>query len=459
LATNTTTPRFLFPGLFRRPVVATFDEPHATSDAGAILLKAVDERLGLTAGLADCIYDSRRSGSVRHEISELFRQRVFALACGYADCNDAARLADDPIYKLLVGRDPVQGDALASQPTLSRFENNVGPVTLYRMSVTLADRVIEQHRRRLRGRARCITIDLDPTVDPTHGAQQGSLFNGFYDSWCYLPLLGFLTFDHEAEQYLCAAVLRPGNASEKRGTIPILRRLIEYLRVAFPKARLRVRLDAGFASPKIFDFLDAEPRLDYVVGMPKNAVLLRRTRSSMAQARRLAKQSGGTEHVYDECTYAAKSWSVPRRIVVKAEVVRFPGRKPKNNPRFVVTNLKQSPRWIYRHVYSDRGDSENRIKELKLGLEIDRTSCTSFLANQFRVLLTATAFVLMQGLRLHAKNTDHARAQVSTLRDHLLKIGARVTASARHVVLHLPMAFPYKDAWQRIALSLGADTG
>jgi hypothetical protein len=439
--------------------VATFDEPHATSDAGAILLKAVDERLGLTAGLADCIYDSRRSGSVHHEILELLRQRVFALACGYADCNDAARLAHDPICKLLVGRDPVQGDALASQPTLSRFENNIGPLTLFRLSATLADRVIEQHRRRLRGRARCITIDFDPTVDPTHGAQQGSLFNGFYDSWCYMPLLGFISFDREPEQFLCAAVLRPGNASEKLDTIPILRRLIEYLRVAFPKARLRVRLDAGFASPKIFDFLDAEPRLDYVVGMPKNAVLLRRTRGLMAQARRRSKKSGVTAHVYGECTYAAKSWPEARRVIVKAEVVRLPGRKPKDNPRFVITNLKQSPRWIYRHIYSDRGDSENRIKELKLGLEMDRTSCTSFLANQFRVLLTATAYVLMQGLRLHAKNTGHARAQVSTLRDHLLKIGARVTASARRIMLHLPRTFPYQEAWQRIALSLDADTG
>ena len=306
---------------------------------------------------------------------------------------------------------------------------------------------------------RSITIDLDSTVDPTHGAQQQSLFNGFYDSWCFLPMLGLISFDREPEQYLCAAVLRPGNASDKVGAIPILRRLIEYLRVAFPQARLRVRLDAGFASPKIFDFLDAEPRLDYVVGMPKNAVLLRRTRGLMAQARRLSRKSQVTEHVYGECAYAAKSWPEARRVVVKAEVVQHPGRKPKNNPRFVVTNLKQSPRWIYRHLYSERGDAENRIKELKLGLAIDRTSCSSFLANQFRVLLTATAYVLLQGLRLHARATSYARAQVSTLRDHLLKIGARVTASARRVVLHLPATFPYQDAWRRIAISLGAAAG
>jgi hypothetical protein len=439
--------------------VAAFDEPQATSDAGALLLKAVDERLGLTAGLADCIYDSRRYGSVRHEISELLRQRVFALACGYADCNDAARLAQDPIHKLLVGRDPIQGAALASQPTLSRFENSLGPLTLFRMGSAFLDLVIEHHHRRLRGRAKFITIDLDPTVDPTHGAQQLALFNGFYDSWCYLPMLAFLTFDHEPEQHLCAAVLRPGNAPDKQGAIPILRRLIEYLRVAFPKARILVRLDAGFASPKILDFLDAQPRLDYVVAVPKNAVLLRRTRRLQGRARRLSRQSGVTQHVYGECEYAAGSWSHTRRVIVKAEVVRLQGRKPKDNPRFVITNLKQSPRWIYRHVYSDRGDAENRIKELKLGLEIDRTSCSSFMANQFRVLLTAAAYVLMQGLRLHARCTGHDRAQVPTLRDHLLKIGAHVTTSVRRIVLHLPRSFPYRDAWRRIALSLGAATG
>lgn len=459
MVTNPTTACFRFPGFSGRPILAAFDEPRSTSDAGAVLLKAVDETLGLTAGIADCMYESRRLGSVRHGMSELLRQRVFAVACGYADCNDAARLAHDPMHKLLVGRDPIDGAPLASQPTLSRFENSVGASTLYRMAITLVDRVIEYHRHRLGGRARCITIDLDATVDPTHGAQQLSLFNGFYDSWCYLPMLGFLTFDEEPEQYLCAAVLRPGNATDKQGVIPILRRLIEYVRIAFPKARLRVRLDGGFASPKLLAFLEAEPRLDYVIGIPKNAVLLRRTRRLMAQARRLSKTSGQTEHVYGECAYAANSWPEMRRVVVKAEVTQHPGRTRKDNPRYIVTNLKHSPRWIYRHVYCDRGDSENRIKELKLGLEIDRTSCSSFFANQLRVLLTATAYVLMQGLRLHAANTGHARAQVTTLRDHLLKIGARVTVSARRLVLHLPATFPYQHEWRRIALSLGAATG
>jgi hypothetical protein len=427
-----------------------------SSDGGAVLLKAADRRLGLTERLSRCIYDQRRSASVVHEIGELVRQRVFALACGYPDCNDAARLGNDPILKLLVDRDPVQGNALATQPTLSRFENSVKGLTLFRMGSALADLVIERHRRRRRGRARTITLDLDPTDDPTHGAQQLAFFNGHYDSWCYLPVLGFLSFDKEPEQYLCVAVLRGGNAPAKLGTLGILRRLIERLRRAFPKARLRVRLDGGFAAPEILDFLDAEPRLDYVVAMAKNKVLTRRARRLMGRARKLSRQSGATAHVYGECRYAAGSWSCKRRVIIKAEVVRHPGRDPKDNPRFVITNLKQTPRWIYERVYCERGDIENRIKELHHGLEIDRTSCPSFWANQFRILLTAAAYVLMQELRLRAHGTSFARAQVTTLREHLLKLGVRVVVSVRRIVMHFPLAFPHIASWKQIARALGA---
>lgn len=459
MAQDATTPCLLFPGLFRRPLVAQFDQPHATSDAGAVLLQAADKRLDLTQLLADCIHDQRRSGSVVHEIEDLVRQRVFGLASGYADCNDAARLAHDPIYKLLVGRDPIRGDALAAQPTLSRFENSVGPLTLFRMGVRLADRVIEHHRQRLRSRARRVTIDLDPTEDPTHGAQQLSFFNGHYDSHCYLPVLAFLTFDREPEQYLCAAVLRPGNAPDKRAAVSLLERLVDRVRVAFPKARIRVRLDAGFAAPEVFAFLDAQPRLDYVVAMGKNQVLLRRARRLMGRARRLSKTSGKTEHVYGECRYAANTWPHKRRVIIKAEVVRHPGRDPKNNPRFVVTNLTKTPRWIYERVYCERGDVENRIKEVKLGVQMDRTSCSSFFANQFRVLLTVAAYVLLQEIRCRAKKTSLARAQASTLRERLFKVAAWVQVSVRRIVLHLPDSFAYRDVWQQVAIALGAQPG
>ncbi len=220
------------------------------------------------------------------------------------------------------------------------------------MADELATRVIERHRRRLDGRARCITIDLDPTDDPTHGAQQYTLFNGYYDNWCYLPLLGFLTFDRESEQYLCAALLRHGKAVASEGTVGLLSRLLPLLRRAFPRARILVRLDGGFASPAVFAFLEAQPRLDYVVAMAKNAVLERHAGLAMLVARARTWRSEQTEHVYTETDeYQAGTWNHARRVVIKAEVVRLADREPRDNPRFVVTNMRQTPRFLYEKVY------------------------------------------------------------------------------------------------------------
>jgi hypothetical protein len=452
---HTTTQCVLFPGIFKRPVVAKFDQAQGSSDGGAVLLKAADRELGLITALAACLKDDRQEGKVRHEFDELLTQRIMAIALGYEDANDAARLASDPVHKLLVGRDPVEGEDLASQPTLSRFENSVGRKELFRLAEALADTVIERHRKRLHGRARRITIDLDPTDDPTHGAQQLTFFNWHYDTYCYLPMVGFLTFNQEVEQYLVTAVLRPGNAPGSAGAVGLLRRLIDRLRQAFPDAKIRVRLDGGFAAPEVLAFLDCEPKVEYLVNMAANAVLKRRAESAMKCARRDSKISRQTEHVYGECQYRTrKSWPWKRRVIYKAEVVRAEG-----NPRFVVTNMKQSPQWLYEEVYCQRGDLENRIKELHYGMEIGRTSCTSFWANQFRVLMTAAAYVLMQELRSGLAGTASARAQVSTLRERFLKIGVQVVATVRRVVLHLPQAFAYRDHFHRLALSLGAQTG
>ena len=455
---DTTTQCLLFPGISSQKVVACFDQHQGSSDGGAILLKAANRRYGLIEALASCLRDERQAGKIEHTLEELLAQRVFSIACGYPDANDAARLADDPIHKLLLDRDPIEGGDLASQPTLSRFENAIDTKELYRMSEALAASVMQRHTQRLRHRVQRVTIDLDPTDDPTHGAQQLSFFNGHYDSWCYLPVVGFLSFNEEPEQYLCAAVLRPGNVTAAVGAVGILRRLIALIRHFLPGVRIRVRLDGGFANPAVLDLLDAEPNLEYVVAMAKNAVLKRKAKPAMRRARKLSRVSGKTEHVYDEARYAAQTWPEPRRVIIKGEVVRAEGKEPKDNPRFVITNMKQSPQWIYEHVYCQRGEIENRIKELH-DLQIDRTSCSQFWANQFRVLLTATAYVLMQELRLHAANTNCARAQVWMLRERLLKLGAHVVASVRRITIHLPASFPFLPDFRRVALKLGATPG
>jgi len=451
---GTTQQRVMFAELFEKPVVAQFDQPHGSSDGGAVLLEACDQRLGLTERIAACFRDERQPGKITHTLHDLIRQRVFAIACGYADCNDAARLTDDPIHKMLLQRDPLEGAALASQPTLSRFENAAGPKVLYRMGETLADAVIKRQRRTHR-KAKRITVELDPTDDPTHGAQQLALFNGHYDTWCYLPVAGFIRFDEEPEQYLFTYVLRGGRAPAKLGAIGILKRVLTRLRASFPKAKLRVRLDGGYAGPEMFEFLEAE-RVDYVIAMGGNRVLDALAEPAMRRARTLSAQSGQTEHVYSECRYAAKSWAMKRRVIIKAEMVRLEGRDPRDNARYVVTNLSAGPKHLYANVYCQRGEIENRIKELHYGLQIDRTSCTDFWANQLRVLLTAAAYVLMQELRAAATGTECARAQVSTLRERLLKLGAWVERSVRRIVVHLPQAAPWRSEWYRVARSLGA---
>jgi hypothetical protein len=353
-----------------------------------------------------------------------------------------------------VGRDPIAGPALASQPTLSRFENGVGRRDLLKMAHLLADTVIEHHRRRLHGRATRIVIDLDPTDDPTHGQQQLTFFNGHYDTWCYLPVVATVTFNDEPEQFAVAAVLRPGNAPAVLGARGILRRLFTKLRAAFPTATLRVRLDGGFANPQLLQFLDRE-QVEYVVAMAKNPRLEKRARRLLGKARMLSNASGRTEQVYGETRYAAKSWKRKRRVIMKAEVVRHPGREPKDNPRFVVTNLVDAPEAVY-HFYCQRGNVENRLKELHDGLELDRTSCSRFWANQFRVLLVLTAYILFQELRRRAAGTACAEAQVTTLRERLVKLAVWIERSARRIVLHLPLTFPWLATWRQVAHALGA---
>jgi hypothetical protein len=422
-----------------------------------VLLKAVDERLRLTETVAACLTDPRQPGKVAHSIVDLVRQRVFGLAAGYLDGNDAARLADDPLHKLVLDREPLTGPALGSQPTLSRFENGLGRRDLVRVGQSLARTVIAHHRRRLHGRARQITIDLDPTDDPTHGQQELSVFNGHYDTACYLPLVATLTFDDEPIQYLVGIVLRPGNAAAGRGAIGRLRWLCRALRRAFPRATRRIRLDGGFAGPTLLAFLD-RAGVDYLVGVPGNARLDKRVRRLRGRARVLFRTTGQSTALFGETRYAAKSWGRKRRVIMKAEVVQYPGRAPRDNPRFVVTNLTLEPEAVYA-VYRQRGDVENRHKELKDSLGLGRTSCPRFLANQFRVLLTATAYILFQTLQQRAQGTAWAGAQVATLRERLIKLAVWITRSARRIVLHLPRTCPWLKPWRQLAQAVGARAG
>jgi hypothetical protein len=402
--------------------------------------------------MAAALRDPRQAAKVRHPLRRMVRGRVFGMGCGYPDANDAGRLTADPAMRLCCD----QADSLASQPTLSRLENAATSMDLMRMGYAFTDAVIgREQRKRVRRRVRRIVIDMDPTEDRTYGGQQLTCFNAFYDNWCYLPMVTTVQFDDEPDHYLVAPVLRPGNAKAYLGAVGILKRLLPRLRKAFPKARLFVRLDGGFAEAGVLDWLEAQ-RLGYAVNMPKNSVLKRLAEPWMPDLRGRVTASGQTATVLAEDRYQAGTWKRERRVIVKAEVVALAGRAPRDNPRFLITNLPWKPKKVYR-FYAKRGDAENRIKELKDGLRFDLTSCTSFQANQFRNLLTAAAYALCQQLRHEARGTACERAQVSTLRERLLKLAVTVRETARRIWIEAPRSYAWLSVWTTVAERIGAD--
>jgi hypothetical protein len=446
----------LFSEAFSKPLHVAFEAEGSSSDGGLALLAAVDRKLDLTASLADSARDPRQLSKVRHEVLEMLRQRVFGIAAGYPDVRDADRLSVDPCLKHACGRGPLRGEDLASAATLCRFENRVTARELAGMMRTLTSGAIQRLKRRC-PKPRRLVLDFDPSVDKTHGAQQMSLFDGFYRHWCYLPIFGFLSVPELGEQHLVWARLRPGAASPTRAFLPALRRIVGEIRRRFGgRVEILVRLDSAFAKPIVLDTLEALG-LKYVVCFASNPILKRWVKPRLSRVRRMAKHEGGAARLFFERPYQAVRWSVERRLIAKVEVIPYEGRTTKDNPRYVLTNLPRTykPETIY-DLYCGRGEVENRIKELKRDLEIDRTSCSSYVANQARVVLTATAYVLMQELRWHLRRTEFARAQVARLRLHLLKIGARVTESVRRVVLHLPAQYPFAKPWRTAARSLGA---
>jgi hypothetical protein len=430
----------LFP-LPTKPVVIRADGGALTSDAGALLLRQLDERLGLTRRLAECVLDRREPSKVRHEVLSLLRQRIYQIACGYEDCNDADHLRADPALKLAVGRAPTEGD-LASQPTLSRWENRIGWRECWRISEAQLECYLRRHRKRPPHR---LVLDVDATDDETHGDQQLAFFHGYYDEHCYLPLLVFAQAEGEGEQELIGALLRPGNVHGGHRAMALIKAVVRRLREAFPECVIELRADSALALPEVYDGCE-KLALPYTISLPKNERLIEIAQPWMRDAQAIHAETGEKVQVFGEFAYAAHAWSRERRVICKAEVM-----SQGENPRFVVTSrCRPKPKALYR-FYCQRGDPENRIKELKLDLKADRLSCHRFWANQFRLLLHAAAYLLMQAMRKLLAGTELAHAQVATLRLYLLKVGARIRESVRRVWVQLPSAYPWFDLWHRLA--------
>jgi len=431
-----------FESLFSKEVVADFAGGRITSDAGGLLLRELDQRYRVTEKVAGCLQDLRESHKVKHDLLTLVRQRLFAIAQGYEDNNDAVTLARDPVFKIMAGRAPESSEDLASQPTLSRFENRVTSKDLRRLSDWLLKLYLKTHP----GPRKVIILDMDATDDPTHGQQQLSFFHGYYEEHMYHPLL---VFDGRTG-FPLAAVLRPGNTHASHGALAVLKRLIKKLKKAYPGALILFRADAGFAVPALYRYLERQ-EVRYVIGFITNNRVVELAGPLLKKAQAAYQATGEKQRLFTAFSYQAESWTRPRRIIAKVEYTRLGA-----NQRFVVTNLVRNPQFVYDDLYVLRGDMENRIKELKLDLKADRLSCHRFLANQFRLLLHTAAYVLFWLLRRHLQGTELATAQVNTLRLKLFKIGARIRETSRRIWVHLASGYPYRDLLAGVLQNLRA---
>ena len=424
-----------------RRVEIGFDGGRTTSDGGFVLLSEVDRETGLTASISACIHDTRDSRYITHELHELISQRVYQIAMGYEDCNDSDSLRFDPALKTAVGRCPENDADLASQPTFSRLENGVDGYDVKRLHNLL----VEHYLKKQEAPPSRIILDIDPTEDPVHGKQQQIHFHGFYGHYIYLPLL---VYDGERGDLL-GAVLRRGNAHASRGAVGLLGRIVRAIRDKWPDVQIIIRADAGFAVPRLYEYCEREG-LGYIIGLITNERLRQLNEDILREAVCEYRDTNTKVRHVSDGHYQAGSWPHPRRVIMKAEAM-----PQGTNQRFLVTNLEGSPSELYQ-LYTQRGQVENYIKDLKNALKADRLSCHDFLANQLRLLLHSFAYVLMHSLRSLLEQTELGRAQFDTLRLKLLKVGGRVRQSVRRIRFMLSESYPYKAYWELLLCRLGS---
>ena len=429
-----------------RRVIAGFDGGTVTSDAGALLLGAVDKTIGLVDRLAACFRDHRRADMVEHRLPTLIGQRVFAIALGYEDLVDHDELRHDPVLAALSGKlEARRSDCapLAGKSTLNRLEHApTGAATRYHkighdrraIERLFVDLFLEAHT----APPRQIVIDLDATDDPLHGHQEGRFFHGYYDCYCYLPLYVF------CGRHLLAAKLRRSNIDASAGSVEEIERIVGQIRQTWPRVRIVLRANSGFARERLMTWCE-DHRVDYVFGLARNERLEKRIAQALDEARQASQATGKPARVFRDFLWSTRdSWSRRRRVIGKAEWTRGEA-----NPRFVVTSLKPD-RWpartLYEELYCARGDMENRIKECQLDLYADRTSAATMRANQLRLWFASFAYVLMCALRrIGLAHTRLATATCGTIRTKLLKIGAQVRVSVRRVKVAMATACPYAN--------------
>jgi Transposase DDE domain group 1 len=438
---NMTTPLQLSPlhlaPVGTKAVNLDFDGGRLSSDGGLVLLNDPDNQIGLTRDLAAVLRDPRDPRRVHFTLHDLLKQRVLQIAAGYEDANDATTLRHDPIFKLLLDRLPDSGPPLASQPTISRFENRVSRTELYRIARVFVEQFIASYDRP----PKLIVLDFDDTEDPAHGAQEQVRYDGYYGGYCFLPLHVYeglsgrlITTIFKAKRFSSAQMLA------------VLKRLVQHLRHAWPATVLIVRGDSHFAYPEVMQWIEAQAHLHYVTGLTSNAVLKQLAHEVVEQAKRAYARDGGKVTRFHSTRYQAGTWSHSRRVVIKVEVS-----DQGVNTRFVVTDMEQArTQVLYRQLYCARGQAENEIKDHKRYLKSDRTSCHRFEANQFRVFLHAAAYVLLDTLRREVlRATPWAAATMETIQLRLLKLGARVQELRERITISLPSSCPVAPVFRR----------
>ena len=429
-----------FANLKGKKVQAQFDGGTVTSDAGVLLLREVDRRTGIVDRVVGALREWRDPRYIVHSLGDLVRQRVFQIALGYEDADDADTLRTDPALKVACERLPITGVDLASQPSLSRLENRVSRTQLMRMAYALGDAFIVSFPTP----PRQLLLDLDDTDDPVHGAQQLALFNAHCGEYAYQPLH---IYDGLSGR-LVTTVLRPGCRAKGTDIVKILQRVVARLRSAWPQVDILVRADSHFSTPPVHDFCHHH-NVRFLLGQSTNSRLKALVAPTLSQAQALFDTERTPEPVrlFTEFAYQAGSWAQPLRIVAKVEVSSLG-----TNVRFVTTNLDSSqPSFLYQKAYAGRGAMENYIKNHKTFLHSDRTSCHRFEANQFRLLLHSAAYMLLHALQeLLLVGTQLQHAYFNTLQQRLLKVGARVVERGTVIRFHLPSAFPLQQIYRLI---------
>lgn len=431
--TDCNTQAIQFPTCKRRHVIAKFNGGNVTSDGGgALLMRQVDRKLKLLERVAAVLPDTRRQKSCKHDVLSMLQQRVYGIGMGYEDLNDHDELRKDTAIQTAVDK----VNELASSPTLCRFENQADRKTAWLVHRLMFQTFVESFAVPPEE----LVLDFDATDDQVHGQQEGRFFHGYYDHYCFLPLYVF------CGDQLLVSYLRPSKIDGAKHAWAILSLLVKGFRNVWPNVKIIFRGDSGFCRHKMLGWCENHD-VKYIVGIARNKRLKRKAKKLIDKAKREFEKTGEKQRLFDTITYAADTWKVEREVIVKAEHT-----SKGSNPRYVVTNLEGDPKELYDKLYCARGEMENRIKEQQLYLFADRTSCHKWYANQFRLLLSSLAYILVEAIRrLALHGTELARAQCETIRLKLMKIGGVIIRNTRRIRFLLSSAYPYKELFFTVA--------